>query len=36
MTEKLMGLKIFISYSSRDRADALRLKEIAETDGHDA
>lgn len=31
-----MGLKIFISYSSRDRADALRLKEIAEADGHDA
>lgn len=30
-----MGLKIFISYSSRDRADALRLKEIAEADGHD-
>jgi TIR domain len=31
-----MGLKIFISYSSRDRPDALRLKEIAEADGHDA
>jgi hypothetical protein len=31
-----MGLKIFISYSSRDRADALRLKEIAEAEGHDA
>lgn len=31
-----MGLKIFISYSSRDREDALRLKEIAEADGHDA
>lgn len=30
-----MGLKIFISYSSRDRGDALRLKEIAEADGHD-
>lgn len=31
-----MGLEIFISYSSRDRGDALRLKEIAEADGHDA
>ena len=31
-----MGLKIFISYSSRDRGDALSLKEIAEADGHDA
>ena len=31
-----MGLNIFISYSSRDRGDALRLKEIAEADGHDA
>jgi hypothetical protein len=31
-----MGLKVFISYSSRDRGDALRLKEIAEADGHDA
>jgi TIR domain len=31
-----VGLKIFISYSSRDRGDALRLKEIAEADGHDA
>lgn len=31
-----MGFKIFISYSSRDRGDALRLKEIAEADGHDA
>ncbi len=30
-----MGLKIFISYSSRDRPDALRLKEIVEADGHD-
>lgn len=29
-----MGLKVFISYSSRDRPDA--LKEIAEADGHDA
>jgi hypothetical protein len=27
---------VFISYSSRDRPDALRLKEIAEADGHDA
>jgi hypothetical protein len=31
-----VGLKVFISYSSRDRPDALRLKEIAEADGHDA
>ena len=31
-----MGFKIFITYSSRDRGDALRLKEIAEADGHDA
>jgi hypothetical protein len=31
-----VALKIFISYSSRDRPDALRLKEIAEEDGHDA
>jgi hypothetical protein len=31
-----MALRVFISYSSRDRPDALRLKEIAESDGHDA
>lgn len=30
-----MALKVFISYSSRDRPDALRLKEIAESAGHD-
>ena len=31
-----MALNVFISYSSRDRLDALRLKEIVESDGHDA
>jgi hypothetical protein len=31
-----MALRVFISYSSRDRPEALRLKEIAESDGHDA
>ena len=31
-----MGFKIFISYSSRGPAEALRLKEIAEAGGHDA
>lgn len=31
-----VALKVFISYSSRDRPDALRLKEIVESDGHDA
>ena len=31
-----MGLGVFISYSSRDRPDALRLKEIVEADGHEA
>jgi hypothetical protein len=30
-----MALRVFISYSSRDRPAALRLKEIAESDGHD-
>jgi TIR domain len=30
-----VALKVFISYSSRDRPDALRLKEIVESDGHD-
>ena len=30
-----MALKVFISYSSRDRSDALRLKELIESDGHD-
>jgi TIR domain len=28
-------LKVFVSYSSRDRSDALRLKELMESDGHD-
>jgi len=31
-----LGLRVFISYSSRDRLDALRLKEIVESGGHDA
>src|SRR5215210_1622230 len=31
-----VALRVFISYSSRDRPDALRLKEIVESDGHDA
>jgi hypothetical protein len=31
-----VALKVFISYSSRDRPDALRLKEIVESDGNDA
>jgi hypothetical protein len=30
-----MALRIFISYSSLDRLEALRVKEIAESDGHD-
>jgi hypothetical protein len=28
-------LRVFVSYSSRDRLDALRLKEIVESGGHD-
>ena len=31
-----MAPRVFISYSSRDRPDALRLKEIVESEGHDA
>jgi hypothetical protein len=31
-----VALKVFISYSSRDRPDALRLKELIESEGHDA
>ena len=30
-----VALRVFISYSSRDRLDALRLKEIVESGGHD-
>src|SRR3954453_6681543 len=33
---RTMALHVFISYSSRDREDALCLKEIAEAEGHDA
>lgn len=31
-----MTLRVFISYSSQDRVHALRLKELAEADGHEA